>query len=54
MEADSVVRIMPDGAISDEIRSALTAEFLRKVFPPTMNYQFSASFFRKNPEPEKE
>ncbi|NIO02219.1 MAG: metallophosphoesterase [Candidatus Latescibacteria bacterium] len=46
-EKDAIVRIRSKGKLDDGIRSTLTTEFLRGIFPDTMNFQFSSGFFQR-------
>lgn len=43
--ADAVVRVKSDGRLDESVAAAMTAAFLREVFPPTMNIQMSAALF---------
>ena len=46
LHRDSIVRIRNSGRVSPDLAGVLTAEFLRRVFPRTMNVQLSADFRR--------
>jgi len=46
--ADAVVRVKSAGRLDGAIAATMTAGFLRKVFPPTMNIQMSAALFGRS------
>jgi len=46
LDRNSIVRLRNKDRVGPELYGMLTAEFLRKVFPDTMNVQLSADFRR--------
>jgi len=48
MDANSIVRLRIKDGVKDDLSTALTAAFLREVFPDSMNYQLGFSIKRYN------
>ena len=47
---DSIVRLQAAHDLAPELRALFTGEFIRRIFPATMNVQFSGGFFGNDRE----
>lgn len=46
IDKNSIVRLESDDSVGEGVEEMLTSDFLRDVFPKTMNYQFGSGLFR--------